>query len=43
MIAVNIFSFDYTVLLVAFLIAAYNLLKARDGDDRTGKKNIEKG
>ena len=37
MIAVNIFHLDYAVLLVAFLIVAYNALKARDGDNRTGK------
>jgi hypothetical protein len=35
--AVNIFPLDYAVLLVAFLIVGYNVLKARDGDNRTGK------
>ncbi len=33
----NIFSLEYAVLLVAFLIVAYNMLKARNGDNRTGK------
>ncbi len=31
-IAVNIFTLEYTVLLVAFLIVAYNTLKGRGGD-----------
>lgn len=35
--AMNIFRLDYAVLLIAFLIVAYNALKARDGDNRTGK------
>ena len=36
-IVMNIFSLEYTVLLVAFLIVAYNMLRARGGDNRTGK------
>jgi hypothetical protein len=36
-IAVNIFALEYAVLLVVFLIVAYNVLKDRDGDDRTGE------
>jgi len=35
--AVNIFHLDYAVLLIAFLIVAYNVLKDRDDDNRTGK------
>lgn len=36
-IAVNIFSLDYAVLLIAFLIAVYNVFKAPDRDSRREK------
>lgn len=35
----NIFSLEYAVLLIAFLIVAYNMLKTGDGDNRNGKKS----
>jgi len=33
---VNIFFLDYTILLIAFLVVAYDVLKAPDDDDRNG-------
>jgi hypothetical protein len=36
-IAVNIFHLDYAVLPVAFFIVTDNVLKARDGNNRTSK------
>lgn len=41
-IAVTIFALDYAVLLIAFLIVAYNVLKAPDDDNRNGGRRAMK-